>query len=129
MAADDAVARARGLIGVPFRLHGRDALGLDCVGLAACAYGARGAPQDYDLRSNAVTRWVGVLDTWFSRRGDGRLDPGDVLLMRAGPVQLHLGVWTGAGFVHAHAGLRRVVETPGAPPWPLLGIWFSRKEQ
>ena len=48
---------------------------------------------------------------------------GDLLMMRTGPGQLHLGIWTGAGLVHADAGLRRVVERPGAPPWPVLGCW------
>jgi hypothetical protein len=48
---------------------------------------------------------------------------GDVLVMRAGPEQLHLGIVTRAGLVHADAGLRRVVERPGAPEWPVLGNW------
>jgi hypothetical protein len=49
--------------------------------------------------------------------------PGDVLTMRAGPEQLHLGIWTGSGLIHADAGLRCAVERPGEPPWPVLGIW------
>ena len=50
-------------------------------------------------------------------------DPGDLALVRPGPLQLHLMIGTGAGFVHAHAGLGRVVETPGLSPWPVLGWW------
>lgn len=46
-----------------------------------------------------------------------------MLLMAAGPGQLHLGIRTVGGFVHADAGLRRVVERPGMPPWPLIGVW------
>ncbi len=49
--------------------------------------------------------------------------PGDVLVMRSGPEQLHLGVVTELGLVHADAGLRRVVERPGRPEWPVLGVW------
>ena len=45
------------------------------------------------------------------------------MLMATGPGQLHLGVWTGEGLVHADAGLRRVVERPGVPPWRVLGMW------
>jgi hypothetical protein len=40
--------------------------------------------------------------------------------------QLHLAVLTDAGFVHAHAGLRRVVETAGMPEWPVIGIYRKR---
>lgn len=41
--------------------------------------------------------------------------------------QLHLAVRTKQGFVHAHAGIRRVVETPGEPQWPLLGAYRKRR--
>ncbi|GAO39350.1 hypothetical protein SCH01S_29_00380 [Sphingomonas changbaiensis NBRC 104936] len=49
--------------------------------------------------------------------------PGDVMLMRAGPAQLHLAIRTRRGIVHADAALRRVVERPGAPEWEVLGLW------
>ena len=42
---------------------------------------------------------------------DDRRD-GDVALMAVAAGQFHLGVMGPASFVHAHAGLRRVVETP-----------------
>ena len=48
---------------------------------------------------------------------------GDLLLCRSGPGQLHLAVGVDGGIVHADAGLRRVVERPGAVPWPVLGVW------
>ncbi|MDB5714262.1 MAG: hypothetical protein JWO15_1659 [Sphingomonadales bacterium] len=54
--------------------------------------------------------------------------PGDILLFEAGPAQFHLGVMTARGFVHACALLRRVVETPGMPEWPLIGAWRKRKD-
>ena len=43
------VARARAALAVPFRLHGRDGAGLDCVGLAAHALRLE-APSGYPLR-------------------------------------------------------------------------------
>jgi lipoprotein Spr len=49
--------------------------------------------------------------------------PGDLALVRPGPLQLHLMILVPGGFVHAHAGLRRVVEMPGASPWPVMGWW------
>lgn len=116
-------ARARRLVGVRFRPQGRSrAIGLDCVGLVAAALRKRDVPSDYALRGGALAE----LEAALSEAGLRRIDlarPGDVLVLRAGPGQLHLAVSTGEGFVHAHAGLGRVVETPGQPEWPLLGIW------
>lgn len=115
------VERARSMIGVPFRLHGRCRAGLDCVGLAAVAMG-RKAPCAYGLRSGDVGRAEGWLRVAGLRRVEHAL-PGDLALVRPGPLQLHLMIGTGTGFVHAHAGLGRVVETPGVSPWPVIGWW------
>lgn len=116
------VAAARGAVGARFRLHGRDVTGgLDCVGLAALALG-RGAPDDYALRSGDAVRTVAAL------REAGLIEvtemaPGDLLLCRTGPGQLHLAIRTEQGIVHADAAARRVVERPGAVPWPVLSCW------
>ena len=115
--ADAAVAA----VGTRFRLHGRGLDGLDCVGLVALALRAGGyagvVPTGYSLRGGD---W-GLLDRVLVRVATA--EPGDVLLMAAGPGQIHLGIRTAAGFVHADAALRRVVERPGMPPWPLIGVW------
>ncbi|MDZ7281071.1 peptidoglycan endopeptidase [Sphingomonas sanguinis] len=113
-------AAARALIGVRFRLHGRDAVhGLDCVGLVALATG-RDAPTGYGWRSGDEGRVAALLDAAFERCED---EPGAVLLMQAGPGQLHLAIRVSDGIVHADAGLRRVAWRPGVPPWPVLGCW------
>ena len=49
------------------------------------------------------------------------------MLMNVSSEQLHLGVRTRCGFVHAHAGLRRVVETPGMPEWPIAAVYRKRR--
>ncbi|MFH7191577.1 hypothetical protein ACHWGL_32290, partial [Klebsiella pneumoniae] len=49
----------------------------------------------------------GLLDRMLVRVAEAAA--GDVLLMAAGPGQIHLGIRTAGGFVHADAGLRRVV--------------------
>ena len=120
-------AAALAVVGVRFRLHGRDpASGLDCVGLVAWALRAGGytaaVPTGYRLRGGDP---AAVLDAGLVRVDEPA--SGDVLLMRTGPGQLHLGVWTDDGLVHADAGLRRVVLRPGAVTWPVLGVW--RMEQ
>ena len=115
-------AAARALVGCRFRLHGRDpSTGLDCVGVVACATGVE-APRGYALRGGSVDAVSAALaDLGFSAVNEAQA--GDVLLMRAGPAQLHLAVRTCNGFVHADAGLRRVVERPGAPDWEVLRVW------
>ncbi len=113
-------AAARALLGVRFRLHGRDAAhGLDCVGLVAAATG-REAPTGYGWRSGDAARVAALLDAQFVRGADA---PGAVLLMRVGPGQLHLAIRVSDGIIHADAGLRRVAWRPGVPPWPVLGYW------
>ena len=123
MTADQVVTAARAAIGSRFRLHGREpAAGLDCVGLAAWALGVAIVPSGYALRSGDVDM-VMMLIAGAGLRRVSEPEPGDLLLAQAGPGQLHLGVWTGDGTIHADAVARRVVERPGAPPWPVIGYW------
>ncbi len=121
------VAAARSAIGAPFRLHGRSVeTGLDCVGLVARALIAAGhkggAPDGYGLRGGDVARFGDGLRAAGLRRVR-IVRAGDVVLVRAGPAQFHLMLRTDAGFVHAHAGLGRVVEMPGDSPWPVISLW------
>ena len=114
----------RALVGAPFRLHGRDpATGLDCVGVAALVFGVGDVPRGYSVRTAdglGVARLIDAAGLTRIRR-DTRA--GDLVLLKSGPAQCHLVVVTEAGFVHADAGVGRVVETPGPPPWPVIAIW------
>lgn len=121
------VARARSLIGRRFRPQGRSDAGLDCIGLAAAALNVDPPVADYRLRGGSLARLAAGLAAAGLRRSRTR-KAGDMLAMRSGPEQLHLGIWTGDGIVHADARLRRVVERPGEPPWPVLGSWRLRSE-
>ncbi len=125
MRCEACVAAARIAVGAPFRLHGRSlATGLDCVGLVAFATGKTDfAPTGYALRTSLVGQWITLLDRLFVRREGHDPKPADIMLMQAGPAQIHLGIWTGASLIHADAVLRRVVETPAKPKWPVLGLW------
>ena len=121
--AERVVARARALIGVRFRPQGRSTTGgLDCIGVAAAAIDARDPPRDYAMRGGSAGRLAAGLAAAGLRRVEAAV-PGDVLVLAPGPGQLHLGIVTETGFVHGDAGLRRVVERPGPPPWPITSIW------
>lgn len=129
---DDAVARiarARSFIGTPFRLQGRGQDGLDCVGLIALVHGLKGeAPDNYGLRGFDRAAAETLLDRHFARRRTECPRPGDLVLLLPGRAQLHLGLWTGSGLVHAHAGLRRVVETPSPLNQPIAGLWHQEND-
>jgi hypothetical protein len=128
MAIEDA-ARARALVGVPFRAQGRDPeRGLDCVGLALAACGlARGLVRaDYRLRGNHRSEVQRELGTHFRRVSRKERRIGDLMLIAVAVDQMHLGVRTETGFVHADARLRKVVETPGEPEWPVIAIYRRR---
>jgi lipoprotein Spr len=128
---DRIAAAALGMVGAPFRLHGRSAeTGVDCVGLALLCARRAGhagdAPDHYGLRGGDAALFAG----WLRAAGlrpvrKGRA--GDFVLVRAGPAQAHMMVAVPGGHVHAHAGLRRVVEMPGPSPWPVIGLWRAER--
>lgn len=121
--AERVVERARALVGVRFRPQGRSrTTGLDCIGVAAAAIDAPSPPGDYVLRGGSAAR----LAEGLAAAGLGRVEAaaaGDVVVLAPGQGQLHLGVLTATGMIHGDAGLRRVVERPGPPPWPITSIW------
>lgn len=112
-----AFAAARAMVGVTFRPQGSDpATGLDCVGLVRAAYSVAGCvlerPRGYPLRgwSRAQVE-AGLVHAGFVPVvEDGR--EGDVVLIAYPAGQFHLVILGSTSFVHAHAGLRSVVETP-----------------
>ena len=115
---------ARALVGAPFRLHGRDpATGLDCVGVAALVVGVADVPRGYSVRTADGDGVAALIDRAGLTRVERAVRAGDLVLVKSGPAQCHLVVMTDAGFVHADAGIGRVVETPGRLPWPILAIW------
>lgn len=122
-------ARALDLVGVSFKLHGRQPeVGLDCVGVVAAALAGCGngiePPCDYTLRGEHLDRISAFLDRDCFRALNREVArPGDILLCRPAVRQLHFAVVTNAGAVHAHAGLGRVAMTPLPLPWPVVGHW------
>lgn len=118
------------MVGAPFRAQGGDpATGVDCAGLVWAAYAAAGLrlvrPRDYPLRGWARARVEEALTAAGFVAVDAAVRDGDVALIAFAAGQFHLGLIGPGSLVHAHAGLRRVVETPfdvhaeGAALWRL----------
>ncbi|MBJ7442367.1 MAG: C40 family peptidase [Sphingopyxis sp.] len=125
-----AFVRARRLVGARFRPQGYDpATGLDCVGLVWAAYAAAGRrlvrPRDYPLRGWSEERIVAGLRCAGFGPAEDASQSGDVALVTLAAGQFHLVLMGRDRCVHAHAGLRRVVESPldamllAAPRWRL----------
>lgn len=120
---------AEQLEGAPFRLHGRDpSTGLDCVGLVACALQNAGvpceAPAGYTLRNLSIAGLVGSAEAAGFRDARGHVCRGDLVLVKPGPAQHHLCIATSPSrFIHAHAGIGRVVAHEGLIDWPVQRHW------
>lgn len=120
---------AQGLVGAPFRLHGRDpATGLDCVGVLAAALHACGVnvelPSGYRLRMGSIDAWLPAPDSLGFAASTGPVEPGDVVMQKLGAAQFHLAIAVDdAAWIHAHAGLRRVVRTSALPQGPVVHHW------
>lgn len=129
MTRGDLASKALTLVGTPFRLHGRDpATGLDCVGVLAAALAACGTtprlPNGYVLHNRMLPELGKYVVANGLVRAAGPLIAGDVVLVRAGPCQVHLLIAVGnQHFVHAHAGLRRVICSELPADWPILRHW------
>lgn len=120
---------AEKLVGTRFRLHGRDPkTGLDCIGLLAAAM-ARGGhrldlPTGYPLRLRDLSQWLPAPDACGFALAALPCQSGDVVMLVPGPAQFHLAIADRAlGWVHAHAGLRRVVRDAALPAGALIHHW------
>jgi murein DD-endopeptidase / murein LD-carboxypeptidase len=121
-----AAARALQAVGTPFRFHGRQpGIALDCVGLAAHAIGLPDVPIRYSLKGN----YLAAIETYLAQSEGCKLSldaaaiAGDIALVQCGSAQCHLMIRARRGWVHAHAGLRRVVHMPDPSPWPIIALW------
>ena len=133
--ADRLARAAAALIGTPFRLHGRDpATGLDCIGLLAAAMACAGRPialpTGYPLRLRDLAQWLPQPATLGFAEARGALRAGDVVMLQPGTAQFHLAIADRTlGWVHAHAGLRRVVRDAALPAGTIAIHWRLRRNR
>jgi lipoprotein Spr len=120
---------ARALVGVRFRPQGRSPeLGLDCVGLVLCAFALPDdlVRRDYRMRGDHRGEMLAALAKRFRRIARTQRRNADVLLLQVAKEQLHLAIMTEGGFVHADARRGKVVESRGAPAWPIVAVFRHR---
>ncbi len=129
MTGADFAAAAEALVGTRFRLHGRDpASGLDCIGVLAVSLAACGRkvalPNHYALRAHRLPDLHNIVEGCGFIAVEGEIAPGDILMVRIGSCQFHVLIAVTFGrFVHAHAGLRRVVCGELPEDWAIVGHW------
>jgi murein DD-endopeptidase / murein LD-carboxypeptidase len=122
---DMIAARAMTQIGTPFRVLGRTPdVALDCVGLVAFAIDAGEVIEDYSLKGAKIDFILSYMDSIGLNPlvRSSRICDGDVAIVTCSPRQFHLMIRAADGWVHSHAGLRKVVHTPGASPWPIVAV-------
>jgi murein DD-endopeptidase / murein LD-carboxypeptidase len=125
MTGDDIAARAMNEVGTKFHIHGRTSgVALDCAGLVAVAIGAKSVRTGYSLKGNFYNEMNAFfLAAGFAASIVGPPENGDIALAACASNQQHLMIRAQDGWVHAHAGLGRVVHTPDPSPWPIIATW------
>lgn len=127
--ADDVVRFARECLGARYRIQGRHpATGLDCGGLGLYVLRRLGRePEDcepYSLRTLDRNLIAGMLRSQrFEQLAPSLAEVGDYLLFEPASGLRHLAIKTDYGVVHAHLGLRKVVEAPPDPGMRLIEAW------
>lgn len=84
----------------------------------------RELPTGYRLRTRALPELSGTAAACGFTVAEDSIEPGDVLIARVSACQFHLLIAAGAQrFVHAHAGLGRVVSWDAPLGWPVVHHW------
>lgn len=107
------IAEARSWLGVPFRHHGRTRLGVDCVGLLVCVFGAvigiREGCLSYGMRPTSEFAFSQIRK-FATRITPSEAGPGDVVQMNYDGRSVHFGILSEVGIIHSTIKTRAVVE-------------------
>ena len=108
----DVIAEARRWVGVPFRHQGRDANGIDCVGLPIVIGSSLGLVHEaFDVARYGRTptgELIGRLQGYCTRLPAAV--PGCLVVIAWTKVAAHVGLCTGDTLIHAYESVGRVVE-------------------
>lgn len=121
MRKSDISAAALSTLGTPFHAQGRlPGVGLDCIGVVACAAKAIGFQfQDRSAYSMNPTGELQPIIESYLIRVEGEPEEGDVLLMKwEGYEPHHVAIYVGNGeIVHAYNRVRKVVKQTYSEDW------------
>lgn len=120
------IEASRAYLDVPWRHQGRTRHGIDCAGVVLLVGKEFGLlPPDLDVvgysrRPNNFTFLTPFREN-MDERPIGQARAGDVLIFADGPYPCHTGIQTEkygvVHFLHAYAGLRKVIEQPLDDVW------------
>lgn len=122
------INEARTWLGVPWRHHGRNRQGIDCVGVGVVVTRDLGI-ADYDTLTYGRVPSPGLLDGLRNIANEISLQdalPGDFLVMRDSAYPYHVAFLSEKHgvrhIIHAHARRRMVVEEPYMHEWPGMTV-------
>lgn len=122
----DIVDEARTWIGVPWRHHGRNRAGIDCVGLGVVVARALDITQ-YDSLDYGRQPKPGLIDHLRRVACEipvSDIEPGDFIVIEDTAYPYHLAFVSEKHgvphIIHAHARRRKVIEEPYIHDWPAL---------
>lgn len=128
----DVVDEARKWLGVPWRHHGRNRQGVDCVGLGVVVARALAITQ-YDSLDYSRVPHPGLLDHLRIVADEipiASIEPGDFIAIEDSAYPYHVAFvsekYGVLHIIHAHARRRMVIEEPYTHEWPGLTRYAFR---
>jgi cell wall-associated NlpC family hydrolase len=126
-------------IGLPFKDHGRDRVGLDCWGLARLILGEQFGlclpSYSHEYRTTADPSRIGPLIerevAGWNPVASGAEQAGDIVILRLHGKPMHVGLVIGdRQMLHIESGINSAIERYGGPRWAdrLYGFYRYGKE-
>lgn len=118
----DIIEQARRYLGTPFRHQGRNAEGMDCVGLLIrVGKDLNLIDPEYDYlrygNANAPNLLLDEMRRMLKWKPTRRRESGDILVFSLPYYPCHTAIYTGEGIIHAYNAVNKVVENRIDASW------------